>query len=236
MKFSLGMIVKNEAYYLSVILPIIRDSFDEFVAVDAESTDETHAVLSKYHCKLIVRSWTGYSDARNVAIQNLSGDWACMLDADEAMFPSDLQLIRQIVDQEPHITSVTVPKHEFVGDHDQHEPYWYPDLKKRIFKLGIGYHYVGSLHERLQLPDGKVDTERKVPEIHMYHYGQAKPSEMTWLRHTNYDRHAKGLSLLTEIPADVVVQKRAGVPFLRDHPLKGIPPASSVEAYHRARS
>jgi glycosyltransferase involved in cell wall biosynthesis len=235
MNVTLGMIVKNEAFYLSTILPLMRRSFDEIVVVDAESTDETQDVLKRIGALVVVRPWTGYSDARNEVIRNSKGNWMVMLDADEAMFPEDLQLIRTIMLDKAY-NSIIVPKYEFSIDHEHHQPYWYPDLKKRIFRLGVGYYYHGALHEQLTRPGEKPEEQRCVPEVHMYHYGQSKPAEIVWLRHENYRRLAAGEPLLTQVPAGLQAPRQAGVPFLRMHPLKGIPPARSPEELLHARS
>jgi glycosyltransferase involved in cell wall biosynthesis len=234
MSLTLGMIVKNEAFYTSIILPLIRRAFDEIVAVDAESTDGTPDVLRANGATVISKPWTGYSDARNAVIRHTKTDWLIQLDGDEAMFPDDLQLLRNIMADRAY-NSIIVPKYEFSIDHDHHQPYWYPDLKKRIFRMGVGYYYHGKLHEQLTRPGETKEEQRCVPEVHMYHYGQSKPAEVVWLRHENYRRLEAGEPLLTEIPAGFKAPRQAGVPFLRNHPLKGIPPARSLEEYRRAR-
>lgn len=235
MNLTLGMIVKNEAFYLSVILPLIRRAFDEIVAVDAESSDETRDVLQKQGARVIVKPWTGYSDARNEAIRSAKGDWMIMLDADEAMFPEDLQMLRSIMMDRAY-NAIIVPKYEFSIDHEHHQPYWYPDLKKRMFRLGVGYYYHGKLHEQLTRPGERKEEQRCVPEVHMYHYGQSKPPEVVWLRHENYRRLEAGEPLLAEVPAGTAVPRQAGVPFLRHHPLKGVAPARSMAEYGKARA
>lgn len=235
MKLSLGMIVKNECFYLSVILPRIRACFDEVVVVDAESTDATRLVLEKMECRVFVKKWAGYTAARNEVIKHITGDWTVMLDADEALWPADIALIRRIIQDEPGWHSLTIPKHEFIGDHDHHEPHWYPDMKRRIFKMGIGYSFVGELHEHLEFPDKKSERGRKVPEIHLYHYGMCKPPEVVWLRHENYRRLEAGEPLLIRVPEGQHCPKRTGVPFLKPHPLKGVPHARTPQEYARPR-
>lgn len=230
MKLALAMIVKHEAFYLSVILPRIRDSFDEIVVTDARSTDYTIDILECLGAKVSRMKWKGYSQARNATLERVTADWVVMMDADEAMFPRDLLEIRKIIEQEKP-TAIVVPKHEFSGDHEHHSPQWYPDLKKRIFNAKLGYRYHGNLHEVLTLPNGVKEVERKVPEIHMYHYGQAKPPEVVWLRHENYRRMEAGEPLLETVPDGFVAPTRMGVPFLGDHPLKGVPAARDYVEY-----
>lgn len=230
MRLALAMIVKNEAFYLSVILPRIRDAFDEIVATDAESTDYTVDILRTMEAKVTRMKWQGYSAARNATLERVTSDWVVMMDADEAMFPRDLREIRKIIEQE-NPTAIVVPKHEFSGDHEHHSPQWYPDLKKRIFNAKLGYRYHGDLHEVLALPAGAKEIERKVPEIHMYHYGQAKPPGVVWLRHENYRRMEANEPLLKDIPMGTHIPIRMGVPFLGDHPLKGVPEAKNMVEY-----
>lgn len=235
MKLSLAMIVKDEAFYLSVILPRIRDSFDEVVVCDTGSMDDSLPILRRMRATVQRTLWNGYSEARNTVLGMVTSDWVLMMDADEAMFPGDLEALRRIIEREPGLTAIVLPKHEFCGGHETHSPQWYPDLKKRLFKASIGYHYRGNLHEVLSIPAGVQEVERKVPEIHMYHYGQAKPDEVVWLRHENYRRLDAGEPLLKEVPKDQVVPVRTGVPFLGVHPLSGIPRARDMEEYLKGR-
>ena len=89
MKICLGLINKNDKFFLERHLPIIRPCFDGAVVVDAESTDGSQAVLKKHGFTIIGRPWTNhFADARNMVIkiaEDLKYTHIFFLDADEWM-------------------------------------------------------------------------------------------------------------------------------------------------------
>lgn len=97
MKFSIIIPVYNVAPYLrecldSVLGPCrgVEGVDVEAVCVDDGSTDGSGAILDEYaakdsRVKVIHQSNQGVSVARNVAIENASGDWIFCLDGDDLM-------------------------------------------------------------------------------------------------------------------------------------------------------
>lgn len=78
------MIVKNEAENLPRCLESARGLVDEIVVVDTGSTDETRSIALSYGAKLFSYTWSGhFADARNYSLQQSTGDWNLVLDADE---------------------------------------------------------------------------------------------------------------------------------------------------------
>lgn len=229
MKFTLGMIVKNEEFFLSKILPIIAPCFDEIVAVDAESTDKTRDILAAHKAKIIVRPWNNnYSDARNEVIKQATGDWMLQLDADEAIFPFYINRIRSRVTAMRAPVLAILPRLEFVQDFDHYDDSFYPDYQGRVFNLHLKYEYRNPLHE-IVYRNGETACEWELRrfvtynDCVIYHYGQCKSREVTWLRHHNYGLLQKGEPLLKELPAGVVIKPYAGMKkFTSDHPLKGL--------------
>src|SRR4029077_3458934 len=227
MKVALGMICKNEEYYLSKILPIIRGSFDEFVAVDGGSTDKTKNVLGSFHCKLVERPWDfNFSNARNEVIKHITAGWCVMLVSDEAMFPKDIEKLKWYMTK---TTFVYFPRYNFANDHEHYAPEFYPDRQGRAFKMGMNYHFRNPVHEILYRGnDEKSAWESgyglKADDCHIYHYGSCKPRESTWLKHHNYGLIQKGLPVLKEFPKGFDLGPRPVHPeFPGIHPLKGIP-------------
>lgn len=227
MRVSLAMIVRNEERYLSLILPIIRPSFEEFVALDACSTDRTKEVLKEFNCRVFDRPWNNnFSEARNEALRHVTGDWVMMLDGDEAMFPEDLERLRSRMDA---ATAICLTRIEFVLDHRHVDRTVYPDWQCRVFKAGIGYHFKGVVHEMLfaegeaapVLSNGRASYVEDCP---IYHYGQCKPRENVWLKHHNYGLVTKGLPPLERVPEGFHVPPREGLsPFDGPHPLRNAP-------------
>jgi glycosyltransferase involved in cell wall biosynthesis len=224
MTSSLVMIVKNEERYLSFILPTMRSCFDEIVAVDAESSDATRAILERCGARVFIRQWTDdFAAARNEAIARATGDIIFMLDADEAMFPQDIAKVQALLESEP---AVALPRIDFVYDHSHYNPGLWPDWQCRFFRSGQGYRFEGRVHEQLVLGDSSAFVSAHALHfdgVPIYHYGQAKPVPVTWLRHYNYGRIRDGLTSVTAIPqgADVRLHHNIAV-YEGSHPLKGI--------------
>jgi len=228
MKLSLGMISWNDRYYLSHTLPIIRDMFDDFVAVDSGSTDGTLDVLKEHGAKIVHRPWDNhYADARNEVLNHVKGDWIVFLDTDECMFPRDIRYLQRFFSKKPILG---VPTYHFVHDHKNYNPDSWPDIHYRIFELGQGFWFRGNIHEGVfkgKEPHGvwKTNHFMNVMEVPIYHYGWAKPWRRRWMKLVNYDRLKDGKPRLTQPPADAqqVVYKSAR-PFPWSHPLQHIPP------------
>lgn len=226
MRVTLGMIVKDEEFFLGRILPIIAPCFDEIVAADAESTDRTREILASFGARVLVRPWTyDYSEARNFVTEHATGDWMFMLDADEAMFPNHIDHVKEAMSR---ATYIYVPRIEFVGDFDHCDDSVYPDYQGRIFRMGMGYRFRGKVHEALYRDgDARSALEMKYGHyVHgapIYHYGQCKPPERVWLRHHNYSLIVKGEPPLKEPPAGMSFTRRLGPKtFNGEHPLRGM--------------
>lgn len=85
-KLSLCMIVRNEAENLSTCLESVVGFVDEMVILDTGSTDRTVEIARDYGAKVSDLAWPDdFSLARNHALQQVTGDWVLVLDADEQL-------------------------------------------------------------------------------------------------------------------------------------------------------
>lgn len=95
---SLVMIVKNEQGNLRRCLESVKDIVDEIVIVDTGSTDKTKEIALEFGAKVFDYKWdNNFSNARNYAIKNSSGDWNLILDGDEYIPKIDLANIRNFI-------------------------------------------------------------------------------------------------------------------------------------------
>lgn len=90
------MIVKNEARVLGHCLDAIQGLWDELVILDTGSTDGTPELARSRGARVEAWPWRDdFAAARNACIARCTGDWILVLDADEAVDPSDHGRIRE---------------------------------------------------------------------------------------------------------------------------------------------
>ena len=223
------MIVRNERDILEKTLNYKALDFDLKLAVDFMSDDFSVELLGSYGFQLIRQEWkNNYAHARNILIQyaeEQGADYLFMLDADEAMFSTDLEALKRLAEQ---YDAIALPRIEFVKDFGHYDPTLYPDYQCRFFRLNKGYHFKNRVHEMLHTEKGEAVLA--VPRLHfrsiqtpIYHYSRVKEHSKLALKYINYDRMVKNEPPLTELPAgyDPNAEYWASCePFTNNHPLK----------------
>ena len=99
MSIAANLVVRNEEKRLAILLPLLKNTVDEIVIVDQESTDNTVKLAEKY-ATVIKDEARGFADlSRPLAMANTKSDWIVVLDADEFItnrFRDDIpELIRR---------------------------------------------------------------------------------------------------------------------------------------------
>lgn len=87
-RISACMIVKNEEQNLRMSIPSFINEVDELIIVDTGSTDGTVEVATSFgdKVKLLHFEWCDdFSAARNVGLEQATGDWVIWFDADECL-------------------------------------------------------------------------------------------------------------------------------------------------------
>lgn len=159
---SLVMIVKNEQNNLRRCLESVKDIVDEIVIVDTGSTDKTKEIALEFGAKVFDYKWdNNFSNARNYAIKNSSGDWNLILDGDEYISKIDLANIRNFINSNNNkIGQVKIVNaFEQDGEIKNSESYISRLAPKGVF-------FEGAIHEQL-----KSDFTRKVVDITLEHDG-----------------------------------------------------------------
>ncbi|NOU79231.1 glycosyltransferase [Paenibacillus sp. LMG 31459] len=84
MRLSLVMIVKNEESTLRRCIDSVSKYVDEIIIVDTGSTDNTKSIALEYQSRVFDYRWTSdFAAARNFALEQATGEWSLVLDADE---------------------------------------------------------------------------------------------------------------------------------------------------------
>jgi len=92
---SLAMIVKNEEAILVHCLESVKSLVDEMIIVDTGSTDKTIDIARGFGARVYHFKWCdSFATARNESLKHCKGDWALILDADEAIDTLDHEKIK----------------------------------------------------------------------------------------------------------------------------------------------
>ena len=105
MSFTLSccFIVKNEEKVLSRILDCVKKFADEIIVVDTGSIDKTKDIAKKYTDKVFDFVWCDdFSKARNYAFSKSTCDYNMWLDADDFIFPKDIEKILKLKQDAPY--------------------------------------------------------------------------------------------------------------------------------------
>ena len=141
---------------LSVIIPTFNEEAfledalfsvafaDEIIVIDSFSTDATPEIAKKYATKFLQRKFDNFSNQKNCALKEATGDWVLFLDADERVTHSLEAEIKETIKN---------PKH---GGYKINFPHFYmnrflyhhSDDVLRLVKRE-GAEYSGSVHEKL---------------------------------------------------------------------------------------
>jgi glycosyltransferase involved in cell wall biosynthesis len=92
---TLAMIVRNEEKNLPHCLESARKLFNEIVVVDTGSTDRTKDIAREFGAKVVEFAWIDdFAAARNVSLENSSGDYVFWLDADDIIDPPERKKLK----------------------------------------------------------------------------------------------------------------------------------------------
>src|SRR5690348_4619940 len=96
---SFCAIVKNEERALPRCLESVRGLAGELIIVDTGSTDATRRTAADFGAQVMNYDFAvpDFAAARNHGLDQASGDWIVVLDADETLEPGSAQLIQELI-------------------------------------------------------------------------------------------------------------------------------------------
>jgi glycosyltransferase involved in cell wall biosynthesis len=156
MKISAIVITFNEEHNIAAALESLSWA-DEIVIVDAESTDRTVEIASRFTDRILIRPWPGYSAQKNFAAEQATNDWIFSLDADERVTPELQTAILEMKDQsEPQAAGYETARRTFyMGRWIKHSGWW-PDRKVRFYDRRRARWRGDFVHESLEV-NGRID-------------------------------------------------------------------------------
>lgn len=139
---SLCMILRDEAELLPRFIDAVDGLWDEWIAVDTGSTDDTVKLLEAAGATVVHEPWRGdFAAARNVSLGHATGDWVLVLDADEFLHPDGIREIRALIEQ-PDVGAATVPmRNRLPHGHERIAPLL------RLFRNAPGIWFEFPIHE-----------------------------------------------------------------------------------------
>ena len=144
---SLCMIAKNEEEWIEDCLNSLKTLVDEIIVVDNGSTDNTKRIVKQFTDKIFDLDILGdFSKLRNYSLDQASGDWILILDADELLSDDCKgQILRLVNNAENN-------KKEFIGFKFDQRTYQVKEGVKPLKttdKLEIRKHFSGFTSSNL---------------------------------------------------------------------------------------
>jgi len=173
-KLSVCLIVKNEAASLAGCLRSVRGVVDEIVVVDTGSTDETVEIARAEGARVTRITWRGdFAAARNAALDQATGDWIFVLDADEELDDTSATAVRAAV-ADPLAEAYWVRIVSYLGDSPD-EQLSVENLYPRLFRRRPAYRFAGDIHEQILPALTSAGAEVRTSSITLLHYGYLVP-------------------------------------------------------------
>jgi len=132
-KLSVIIITHNEERNIQACLESVKWA-DEIIVVDAFSTDRTVDICRGYTDRIFQRSWRGFSEQKQFALEQASHQWVLSLDADERVSEELKGEIQKLLAEDPPWDGFYVPRRSyFLGKWMRHSG-WYPGYQLRLFR------------------------------------------------------------------------------------------------------
>ena len=147
------MIVKNEEKNIERALSWGKDLLAEQIVVDTGSTDRTVELAESMGAKVFHFEWIDdFAAAKNYAIEQATGDWIVVLDADEYFEPEDAKKLVSCINS-VHADPKLRNKHKIIGCSlynitEKGEAISISNLT-RVFQNSGEFRYKGRVHEAI---------------------------------------------------------------------------------------
>lgn len=182
----LSMIVKNETHIIHECLNSIWKHIDYWVVVDTGSTDGTQDLVRAFFAEkgipgeIIERPWVNFGFNRSEALELCTGkgDYAWMIDADD-----------RILGEFKYPNNKNLQHDAYAIRCGREACVWW---RNQIFKTGIGWNYVGVLHEFAACPKQPLTQAQIFGEYHL----EARTLGARNVNITQVEKYSKDAELL----------------------------------------
>jgi glycosyltransferase involved in cell wall biosynthesis len=131
---SVAIITRNEERNIRACIKSVEWA-DEIIVVDSESEDRTKAEADHPKVKFYTKPWAGFAAQRQFGLDQTTGDWIFVLDADERATDELKNEIFELINN-PMAQSdgYWIPRKSFFLGQWIREMGWYPGYQLRLFK------------------------------------------------------------------------------------------------------
>lgn len=141
---SLCLIAWNEADNIGRCLKSAEAFVDEIVVVDTGSTDCTREIAKAMGAKVIQVKWQNdFSAARNVSLENATGDWILFLDCDEELDAESRHELRKAIEHGSYEAYFAMVRNTT----DTNIELTFPSI--RLFRNRKSFRFTGKIHEQI---------------------------------------------------------------------------------------
>src|SRR5574344_294047 len=152
-KISVVINTLNAERLLETCLESVKDA-DEILICDMHSEDKTIEIAKNFGCKIVYHERTGIVEpARNWAMEQASGDWILVLDADELVTPQLWQYLREYANNpKKDYYACWIPRHTAMDGKILNS--WFQAGCKRFWRKG-NCTYSDQIHQMPETHEGK---------------------------------------------------------------------------------
>jgi tetratricopeptide (TPR) repeat protein len=173
-RLSLCVIARDEAAFIAGCLESARAFVDEMIVLDTGSRDATPSIARAHGARVSTFAWCDdFAAARNAALDQASGDWVLMLDADERLASASGPALRDLAASAPPTA------HGYLATIENHRPERISEhAMPRFFRRFPDLRWFGAIHEELVCAPHGVPNWRRTQLLHdarlrIVHYGYA---------------------------------------------------------------
>lgn len=168
-RLTVCLIARNEERFIGQCLESVRPVADQIVVVDTGSTDWTKQIAERFGAEVYDFVWCDdFSAARNAALEQATGDWILMIDADEELRADSLPTLKQEL-TEARVMAYRLPIFD-VGREAEGCSY-----VPRLFRNAPGLFYVGRVHEQvyssLEVRRAEWGLDNRLGRTALLHHG-----------------------------------------------------------------
>ncbi|HEY8288482.1 MAG TPA: glycosyltransferase family 2 protein [Acetobacteraceae bacterium] len=180
-RLSAFVITHNRSAILGTCLRALTFA-DEVIVIDKSSTDDTHAIATRYADRVVTVPWSPtVEETRPYALSCCAHDWILFLDDDECLSAQAAAFIRAEL-AEPRADIYALPlRHYILGVHDERAYYW-PEHHIRLFRRGT-VAFSPVVHAGIERRSDRLMTVPPDGGVCIHHLSH--PDVTGWIEKTN---------------------------------------------------